>query len=245
MVVETVGGDMVDKEDKGDDTDTKEASEGSREKALTWLKEKLKTGQGPVDVCIVQPGSVRGWTCNCCKMKKAACSLNKGESSMMLVGSMEVLDLLTKLVHKVDGLAEAVDEMKEEMAEFWGCINDLTCWTLTTRHGKPLASNSMICLGTIKELKKRRDHFQKTHAEFYALGGWHKEWMFWKEYLRVSKCEEFLVEDSDLEEEVHGGEIREEMGPLGGRVGIAALDRVVVEADRENGEVEAAGPSTI
>ena len=261
--------------------------------------------------CVVRPGSARGRTCNRCKTKKAACSLNKGEGSTMPVGSAEVVDLLTKLVRKVDGLAEAVDEMKEEMAGLRGRVDDLvsdfhtddidspadlldsddeawkaSClelndlysvnsealrkvmqWRLDEdmahlRSAGPLQLEIMDATdpyeisnqefwhgyggpGTIEELKKRRGHFQKTCAEFYTLGGRHKEWMFWKEDLRALKCEEFLVEDSDLEEEVRGGEIREEMGPLGGGVGIEALDRVIMDADGESGEVGAAGPSNL
>ncbi|KAK0183838.1 hypothetical protein F5146DRAFT_1007335 [Armillaria mellea] len=111
-VVETVESDRAGKKDEGEDVDTEEVSKGLREKALMWLKEKHKGKWKAVERK---------------KRKRVVKSTLVVESE----GSGEdwpgpkVVDLLTKLVCKVDGLAEAVDKMKKEMADLWGHVDDL------------------------------------------------------------------------------------------------------------------------
>ncbi|KAK0449947.1 hypothetical protein EV421DRAFT_1732176 [Armillaria borealis] len=64
-------------------------------------------------------------TCSCCKTKKATCSFNKGNSSMLTVGSEEVSELLEKLVHMVEVLSNKVDVLTGQVISLGGHVDDL------------------------------------------------------------------------------------------------------------------------
>ncbi len=78
------------------------------------------------------------------------------------------------------------------------------------------------------EMKLKRDLFQAMRNEFYKLNGRRSEWQFWKDYLRKHKCDDFMVEDSDLEEKVLDGKVRKPWKPYSKDLGIPALDGLFV-----------------
>ncbi|PBK71763.1 hypothetical protein ARMSODRAFT_1016753 [Armillaria solidipes] len=78
--------------------------------------------------CFAHPASKksnRGRTCSRCKTKKAACSFNKGTSSVLAVGSEEVSELLQKLVHTVETLSNKVDVLTGQVVSLGGRMDDL------------------------------------------------------------------------------------------------------------------------
>ncbi len=78
------------------------------------------------------------------------------------------------------------------------------------------------------EMKLKWDLFQATRNEFYKLNGRQSEWQFWKDYLRKHKCDNFMVEDSDLGEKVLNGKVRKSWKPYGKDLGIPVLDGLFV-----------------
>ncbi len=78
--------------------------------------------------CFAKPASEksnRGWTCLCCKIKKSACSFNKGTSSSLVVSSDEISEVLHNLVATVTVLAGKVDSLTGEVASLWSCVGYL------------------------------------------------------------------------------------------------------------------------
>ncbi len=69
--------------------------------------------------------SNRGRTCSCCKIKKSACSFNKGTTSSLVVGSDEILEVLHNLVATVTVLAGKVDSLTGEVVSLQSRIGDL------------------------------------------------------------------------------------------------------------------------
>lgn len=70
--------------------------------------------------------------------------------------------------------------------------------------------------------------FRESRASFYEVGGRRSEWALWKSFLKGS--EEYLVEDSEGEFEEE--EVRAEMKPGTGTVGVPELD----DLDYDEGE---------
>ncbi len=60
-----------------------------------------------------------------CKIKKSACSFNKGTTSSLVIGSDENLEVLHNLVAIVTVLAGKVDSLTGEVASLWSCVGDL------------------------------------------------------------------------------------------------------------------------
>ncbi|KAK0437493.1 hypothetical protein EV421DRAFT_1907243 [Armillaria borealis] len=70
--------------------------------------------------CPASEKSTHGRTCLRCKAKKATCSFNKGNSSMLAVSSEEVSELLEKLVHTVETLSNKVDVLMGQVVSLGG-----------------------------------------------------------------------------------------------------------------------------
>ncbi len=64
-------------------------------------------------------------TCSQCRIKKAACSLNKNIFSLVTVSSDEVSEALEKLTNMVTTLMNKVDHLTGEVTLLWGCIGDM------------------------------------------------------------------------------------------------------------------------
>lgn len=78
--------------------------------------------------CYAHPGSrktAQGQTCSCCKSKKAACSFNKANLSVLAVGSEEVSVLLEKLMNTVEVLLNKVDVLTGQVVDLQSCVDDL------------------------------------------------------------------------------------------------------------------------
>ncbi len=78
--------------------------------------------------CFAKPASEksnRGRTCSRCKIKKSACSFNKGTTSSLVVGSDEILEVLHNLVAMVTVLAGKVDSLTGEVISLWSRVGDL------------------------------------------------------------------------------------------------------------------------
>ncbi len=78
--------------------------------------------------CYAKPASKRiscGRTCSHCKIKKAACSFNKGIFSSGTVGSEEVSEALEKLTNMVSLLVDKVDRLMGEVAILRGRVGDM------------------------------------------------------------------------------------------------------------------------
>ncbi len=69
--------------------------------------------------------SNRGQTCSCCKIKKSACSFNKGTTSSLVVGSNEISEVLHNLVATVTVLAGKVDRLTGEVVSLRSHVGDL------------------------------------------------------------------------------------------------------------------------
>lgn len=78
------------------------------------------------------------------------------------------------------------------------------------------------------EMKVKCDLFQATRNEFYKLNGCRSEWQFWKDYLWKHNCSNFMVEDSDLGENILNGKVRKLWKPYGDDLGIPALDDLFI-----------------
>ncbi len=75
-----------------------------------------------------KPASERiscGRTRSCCKIKKAACSFNKGVFSSGTVGSKEVSEALEKLTNTVSLLVDKVDRLMGEVVILQGHVGDM------------------------------------------------------------------------------------------------------------------------
>ncbi len=83
-------------------------------------------------------------------------------------------------------------------------------------------------LEKMAEMKLKQDLFQAMRNKFYKLNGCRSEWQFWKDYLRKHKCDDFMVEDSDLEEKVLDGKVQKPWKPYGKDLGIPALDGLFI-----------------
>ncbi len=78
--------------------------------------------------CFAKPASKksnRGRTCSCCKVKKSACSFNKGTTSSLAVSSNEISEVLQNLVATMTILAGKVDSLTGEVASLWSRVGDL------------------------------------------------------------------------------------------------------------------------
>ncbi len=78
--------------------------------------------------CFAKPASEksnRGRTCSRCKIKKSTCSFNKGTSSLLVVGSDEILEVLHNLVATVTVLAGKVDSLTGKVTSLWSHVGDL------------------------------------------------------------------------------------------------------------------------
>lgn len=84
--------------------------------------------------------------------------------------------------------------------------------------------------GSLERAIETNRRFRAARTEFYRVGGWHAEWALWKRFLKGS--EEYLVEDSDGEDEVVV-EVGEAMLPGAGSVGIPELDIMKVSGENE------------
>ncbi len=69
--------------------------------------------------------SNQGQTYSHCKIKKSACSFNKGTTSSLIVGSDEISEVLHNLVATVTILARKVDSLTGEVASLQSLIGDL------------------------------------------------------------------------------------------------------------------------
>ncbi len=66
-----------------------------------------------------------GRTCSHCKIKKAACSFNKGIFSLGTVSSEEVSGALEKLTNTVSLLVDKVDRLTSKVVILWGHVGDM------------------------------------------------------------------------------------------------------------------------
>ncbi len=78
--------------------------------------------------CFAKPASEksnRGWTCSHCKVKKSACSFNKGTTLSLVISSEEISEVLQNLVATVTVLAGKVDSLTGKVASLRSRIGDL------------------------------------------------------------------------------------------------------------------------
>ncbi len=247
--------------------------------------------------CFVKPASKKsnqGWTCSHCKIKKSACSFNKGTTSSLAIGSNEVSEVLHNLVATVTVLAGKVNSLTGEVAFLWShvgnlcdnyCMEDiesprdllsesnteewkmscaelhnlksvntealwqvmgfhLDCDMVQLRKGRLLElkevdpkdpykiANHQFWYDTrgpemIEVMKVCHELFQGMRNEFYKLGGCRAEWQFWKDHLQ-KHCEDFMVEDSDVDEKVLDGKVQKAMKPYRDDLGIPAFNNLFV-----------------
>ncbi len=82
-------------------------------------------------------------------------------------------------------------------------------------------------LEMIEVMKMSHKLFQGTRNKFYKLGGRWAKWQFWKDHLQ-KHCEDFMVEDSDLDKKVLDGKVWKAMKLYRDNLGIPALDNLFV-----------------